>query len=684
MAAGLVGERYRVATRCQMIATATLLLHVSTPAAVAPAWDVVVYGSSPAGVAAAAAAGTLGLRVALYEPLPMIGGMGAAGLLVLHDGGFNAISGLALKFAQLNGAYYNTTKPVQQPESFVSNASFYTMLDDAGVTHVKLDCHVTAAATVEETETSVGSKVESMTVICEKEPVTATVFIDASYDGDLMVAAGNIPFTAGRESSAQYNESLAGARVPGTNKDEGPRTIDAMSPDGKSFIKYVQNVSTLPPAGSADDALMAFQHRLCIAGEENMVPWPKPSGYHREDFLIMQRCVDAGYGDVMSGMPPSKFKDGGAMHAATGKTKYISCCGINVCAGDQPNLNKGWASANWERRQEIIADHTYFEMGAYYYLAHDVTGPNAAAVKRKFSSYGLCADEYQAFQNIPPQLYVRISNRMVGDYVMTQNNIAIPMIKHDSIAVGNWWFDEHMTGKYAMPSSNKSSVGAAASGWTVQLEGNFDPHMPTVFGPSKTNGDFYDVPYKIMVPKRGVGGNLLVPVALSASAVAYSSTRIESMFMAVGSAAGVAAKQLVDGDVETVQDVDVAKVQSILVSGFGQQIHVAAAPSPVPPQDVPKSYTVVGAGDASWNGKYDLVKTSTALAAASSPTYALTSNATRSIYNAMGFWRIAVHGVGLAYTADQTTPSQLPPAKGWTPAALGKAPAPTLTAGPAL
>ena len=168
----------------------------------------------------------------------------------------------------------------------------------------------------------------------------------------------------------------------------------------------------------------------------------------------------------MSGMTPSKIKDGGAMHKATGRTKYISCCGINVCAGDQPHLNKWWANATWERRQEIIAAHTYFEMGAYYFLAHDVTGPRAAAVKKQFSSYGLCADEYEAFDHIPPQLYVRISNRMVGDYVMTQNNIATPMIKPDSIAVGDWWFDEHMTGKYAVYNDGN---------WTVQLEGNFDP-----------------------------------------------------------------------------------------------------------------------------------------------------------------------------------------------------------------
>ena len=181
-----------------LLATLLLAAPCTVTPARTPAWDVVVYGSSPAGIAAATAAGTLGLRTALFESLDMIGGMGAAGNLALHDGGFNAISGLALNYTVLNGAYYNSTRPVQQPESFVSNASFYKMLARAGVTHIKLGCRVTAAATVG-TGAS-GSKVESMTVICENEPVTATVFIDASYDGDLMVAAGNIPYTAGRES----------------------------------------------------------------------------------------------------------------------------------------------------------------------------------------------------------------------------------------------------------------------------------------------------------------------------------------------------------------------------------------------------------------------------------------------------------------------------------------------------
>ena len=150
-----------------------------------------------------------------------------------------------------------------------------------------------------------------------------------------------------------------------------------------------------------------------------------------------------------------------------------------------------------------------------------------AKVRATYSSYGLCADEFAEFGYLPPQLYIRISNRLVGDSVLTQINIANPRAKDDSIAVGDWSLDEHMTGKYA--------IDVGGGNYEVWLEGNFWPNLP--------NGtNWYDVPYKIMTPKRGQGANLLVPVALSASAVAYSSTRIENMFMSVGSAAGVAAR----------------------------------------------------------------------------------------------------------------------------------------------
>lgn len=519
-------------------------------------YDVVVYCSSPAGIAAAVAAGLLGMRVALYEPLKMIGGMGAAGNLALNDGGVEAErTGLARNFSLLNGVHYGLKDTqVPHPESFVAESSFLKMLTRANVTKVAVDCRLLSARVGNHREGG-GSSIASIRVLCEPHPVTARVFIDASYDADLVVAAGDIEYTAGRESRRQYNESLAGARAPSWNGVHGPRHVSALREDG-SILKFVANLSTLASPGEADDALMAFQHRLCISGDEDLMPWPRPEKYDPDDFLLIQRALDAagGTADFFTHMPPARLPG-----YPGGKKKFCLCCGITVASTDQPMLNAGWASASWERRQQIIADHTYFELGTFYYLANDPRVPRS--VRETYRSYGLCRDEFGDFGHIPPQLYVRISNRLVGDFVLTQNNIAHPRSKSDSVAVGNWSFDEHMTGKYAVPTAGKPGE------YEVMLAGNFWPSI------TPHSGNWYDVPFRAMLPKRGTGTNLLVPVCLSASAVAYSSTRIENMLMSVGTAAGVAAKQLVDGTAATVHDVDVSTVQAILTGSFGQRVH---------------------------------------------------------------------------------------------------------------
>lgn len=179
-----------------------------------------------------------------------------------------------------------------------------------------------------------------------------------------------------------------------------------------------------------------------------------------------------------------------------------------------------------------------------------------------------------------------------------------------------------------------------------------------------------------MTPKAGTGGNLLVPVCFSASAVAYSSTRIENMFMSVGSAAGVAAKQLVDGTAATVQAVNVTAVQSILNSTFLQRIHGPPyGPPPPPGPPGPLYYNVSGAGASSWNGQY--LRTATWYGGR--PLYASTTNATYSLYTWQGVWRLAVQGSGLYYTAGDASGDE-PPLTGWVVAEFGTAPPPTLIA----
>lgn len=134
-------------------------------------------------------------------------------------------------------------------------------------------------------------------------------------------------------------------------------------------------------------------------------------------------------------------------------------------------MNTGWANATWEQKQKIVEEHKYFELGTLYYFSHDVTGKYAETTKKRFNSYGLCADEFAGNGHIPYQLYVRISNRLVGDYVMTQSNIGNPRGKPDSIGVADWSFDEHMTGKVGTHANPTAAAAAAAlqvnSQWTV-------------------------------------------------------------------------------------------------------------------------------------------------------------------------------------------------------------------------
>jgi hypothetical protein len=525
----------------------------------APDWDVVVYGSSAAGIGAATAAGQLGMRAVVYEPYKMIGGMGAAGNL--NVAGKGLATGLVRDLQLLNGQYFNLTQPIRDPPASVTERSMYELLARANVT-VRLDCHL-LSATAARSDTV--SRVGSIRVQCEPEPITASVFIDASYDGDLVVAVGDVDYTSGREAVSKYNESLAGARKPGFVHTHGPRHVDALNADG-SILKYVGNLSDLRPPGEADDALMAFQHAYCITDDTDRVPWPKPDGYDPKDFLLYQRAVTAcngsvhclGYGDVPASGP--RFDPE--------KKKYAVGPGLSVSCADQPMLNRGWANASFERRQEIKAAYVYHELGAYYFLANDPSVP--VSVRELYGKYGLCPDEFQQFNYIPPQLYVRSSNRLVGDRVLTQNNMDRPRNKTDSIAVATWPIDEHITGKYAVP------VGGGR--YEVQLEGNVQ------LLPCK-KPCWYDVPYWALTPKRGTGANLLVPVCTSASSLARASLRIEGTFMHTGTAAGVAAKQLVDGSVSTVQDVDVGEVQRVLVSTFGQLIHGPPAPRLDPEED---------------------------------------------------------------------------------------------------
>ena len=536
--------------------------------------EVLVYGGTAAGIAAgiAAANGAASRHsVLVLERLPMLGGMavaGGVGLMNNEQGVYG--QGIGGTWCALNGRYYNASnaKPNCFAESHVGEASFWTMVNGTANLTLTLGCRLVSASR------GGGACLASASFLCanDAEPltVTARAFIDASYDGDLMVAAGGVSYAAGREASSAFNESLAGVSL----KDEPNESFDSLDispfwPDGS----LLAGISPDPPApaGSADDRLMAFSYFVCASPlvDGRALPWPRPDGYNSSDFELLRRVIEA-YVAAGRQFELSDFSEWQAYTTPANVTKLLLCCGRAPVNMDQPDLNRGWASATHAQRLAMEAAHRYYILGSLFFMSNDARVNNftRAAIGR----WGLCADEYAAFGHFPPQIYVRVSNRLQGEFVFTQNNIASPQAREDSVAVGDWSFDQHTESRRVfVDPKNASRV-------VVKNEGYFRDAI----GPQ---GNWYDVPLAATLPRRGEANNLLVPVAVSATSVAYSSTRIEQMFVDLGAAAGVTAALALEsaggagGDGAcpglgvALQDTNVTATQDVLVRVYGQRIH---------------------------------------------------------------------------------------------------------------
>ena len=548
----------------------TALLLLLAPGCLALDVDVLIIGATPSGIAAgiAAANGVAGRHaVHIFEQLPMLGGMavaGGVGLMNNENGVYN--QGLGGRWCALNGAAYGSSKPNCFPEMFVGEASFRSMIDATANLTLSLGCRLLSV------EKDAAACLTAATFLCADRPqplaVSARVFIDASYDGDAMVAAG-ATHAHGREGAGEFNESLAGVIVTGDpNESFGGLGIDPHWPDG-SLLPGI-SAEPLPPRGTADDRLMAFSYFICGSplAEGRAIPWARPAGYNASDFELLRRVI-ARYVELNRTFELSDFTEWQAYSIPNkNRTKILMCCGRAPVNMDQPDLNFGWATATYEQRRAMEAAHRYYLLGSLYFMATDpaVNNYTRYAVGR----WGSCADEYVATGNFPPQIYVRISNRLRGEALLTQNNINAPQLKPDSVAVGDWTFDQHTESRRAVPDPTN------ASRWITINEG----YMRQSFSP----GVWYDVPFAVMLPRRGEANNLAVSVAISATSIAYSSTRIEQMFVDLGAAAGVAAALALEaagqagagacaGLGRALQDTNVTAVQEVLVGVYGQRIH---------------------------------------------------------------------------------------------------------------
>ena len=447
-----------------MLYAVALLLAVTALPAVEPAaaevYDVLVYSANAAGVGAAVTASAHNqYSVKLMEPLDMIGGMAAAGGVALMNQGGCGLTGLSRNWSMICGEYYHgfptmmTPEHAPSPSMNVSEMAFWQLLRSRSSISTSTGCRAIAVHRAGAASPGCLSEVD---FLCDNDSravsIKASYLIDASYDGDLGMMAGGIDFVSGREPRSQYNESLAGVSLLDWAEESFDKQrlsgIDPYFSNG-TLLKYI-DPEPLPAVGTGDDKVMAYEYFACLSDTRgNQVPFYPPTGYNPDDFTLLLRQIHGvvANGKFPLGPPLSYFGDiqcyDEIVQRKTGNNDCLFCCGPAPVDSDQPNLNHGWPSANHSRRLEIAQAHRYYIQGSLYFMANDPRVPNFTRANAR--GYGYCKDEYATADppHFPPQLYVRISNRLQGEALLTQNNIVNPQAKPDGVAMGCWTCECH-------------------------------------------------------------------------------------------------------------------------------------------------------------------------------------------------------------------------------------------------
>lgn len=519
-----------------LAATFSFAADIAPPAAPAPTVthaDVIVYGSTPGGFCAAIAAAREGASVILLEPTDHVGGLSTGGLSHCDSnqmvrstlmGLFHEWHTRIVKDYTDRGlkAPYNPAVKDQSRWTFEPHVAMRVtrkMLDEAGVkvltgrylTSVKKD----------------GPRIT--TLITKNGTFTAKVFIDGTYEGDLMAAAG-VSWTLGREGRAEFGESLAGRQYPKQKMD-----INGFD-DAGNLLPLITAADT-----GADDIgdknVMTYSFRLCLTTDPaKLVPMPKPDRYDPARFEIVRRHLKAGGNSVGYDLYPLP---GDKVDGNNSIGRQFSIGLIGAC--------NDWSEADEETRKKIWEAHKQYTLEFHHFLITDPAVP--AGVRGKYAKLGLCKDEFAETGHFSPALYVREGRRMKGLHIITQKDIIDQPAKEDPIAISSFPIDSHDCRRIAL------------KGGGVINEGTIFPVRVKNTG----HGYAYHVPYRSILPKAEECTNLLVPVALSCTHVGISSLRIEGAWMVIGQGAGVAAAMAASENV-AVQAIAYPKLRNRLLA----------------------------------------------------------------------------------------------------------------------
>lgn len=478
--------------------------------------DVCVYGGTSGGVIAAVQASRMGKETALLEFGKHLGGLSSGGLSHTDGGDPSVCGGVAREFYKMIGQ--RNFRPSE------AEAAYDKLLKEAGVQVHKL-CHL------DEVKKD-GSQIVAITMENGLE-VRAKQFIDATYEGDLLARAG-VSWHAGREANSVYGETYNGIRTPGRGGHNFPKPIDPYRKPGDPSSGLLPRVNDDPgKPGDGDDRIQAFCFRMRLT-KDNPLPFPKPNVYEEDQYELLARLFESGAD------PHIQFSIDTNNHHLYRGAYFIDFVGGNY----------DWPNASWVEREKIFQDHANYQIGVMWFLTHSdrIPEPHRSEIRK----WGLPRDEYQDTGGWTHQLYIREGRRMVSDYVMTQKNCQGDKVPEDSVGLASYNMDSHHCQMTAIDGN-------------VKNEGNVEiPVEP------------YPIAYRALTPKRGECTNLLVPVALSSSHIAFGSIRMEPVFMLLGQSAATASCLAIDDNVP-VQDLEYAKLRKRLLKD-GQILEYTGPP----------------------------------------------------------------------------------------------------------
>ncbi|MFO0788192.1 MAG: FAD-dependent oxidoreductase [Pirellulales bacterium] len=491
-------------------------------------YDIVVYGGTAGGVTAAIEAARLGKSVAIIEPSQHLGGMTTGGLSATDYGNKLAIRGLAREFYTRVGQVYNQGTTYWFEPKVGESVINQWVASLPNITVVKGE-----RLNLNSGVTKTGSLINSIQMESGRT-FNAAVFIDASYEGDLMAKSG-VSYIVGRESSSTYNEPHAGVFVNTQTLNVDPYIVPGNPASGVLPMLSAQ----LPPAnGTADDKVQAYNFRLTVTTNANRLPWTAPPNYDPARYELLKRAIQA-----TSPTSITQLLQLQGLNTPNGANKWdVNANGnLTMVSTDYVGFSKNYPDADYATRQQIIADHRNYEQGYLYFLATDPSIP--VAVRNGMNNYGLAPDEFTDNGNWPTQLYVREARRMIGRYVMTEADDLSQRAAGDPIALGSYTIDSHATSFFV------DAIGKP------HAEGNIGISTPQPFG----------ISYRSLTPQESQVSNLLVSSAISASRVGYGSIRMEPQYMMMGQAAGAAAALALNGNT-SVQQVNYSALRTQLLA----------------------------------------------------------------------------------------------------------------------